>query len=139
MLSWLLREIETNFELYKSTAIIYSPSMTEPVTVDKYCSSLDLLPTISNLLGLQFDSRLLMGRDIFSDSEQFVVFQNRSWITQRGMYNTETKEFTAFSGYEFENAQLQQEYNLNMNKHVSNKFKVSAMMLDNDYYSYVLE
>lgn len=133
------REIETNFELYKSTAIIYSPSMSEPVTVDKYCSSLDLLPTISNLLGLEFDSRLLMGRDIFSDSEQFVVFQNRSWITKRGMYNTETKEFTAFSGYEFENEQLRQEYILNMNKQVSNKFKVSAMMLDNDYYSYVLE
>lgn len=132
-------EIETNFELYKSAAIIYSPSMSEPIIVDKYCSGLDLLPTVYNLLGIEFDSRLLMGRDIMSNSDQLVVFLNKSWISERGMYNAESEEFTAFSGCEFASKELEQEYVTNKIKQVNNKFKVSAMVLDNDYYSYVIK
>jgi len=113
--------------------------MKESVTVDKYCSGLDLLPTIYNLLGIEFDSRLLMGRDIMSDSDPLVVFLNKSFISERGMYNAETKEFTAFSGFEFETEEQEQEYVANKIKQVNNKFKVSAMVLDNNYYSYVIE
>lgn len=40
----------------------------------KYCYDVDILPTISNLLGLEYDSRLMVGQDILSDSEQLVCF-----------------------------------------------------------------
>ena len=30
----------------------------EPVQVEKYCSSLDIMPTLANLFGLEYDSRL---------------------------------------------------------------------------------
>ena len=30
------------------------------VQVDKYCSSLDVMPTLSNLFGLDYDSRLII-------------------------------------------------------------------------------
>ena len=36
----------------------------EPVTIGEPCSSLDIILHLSNLLGLDYDSRLLMGRDI---------------------------------------------------------------------------
>ena len=39
--------------------------MVQPVEVNKYAGSLDILPTILNLFGIEFDSRLLMGTDIF--------------------------------------------------------------------------
>lgn len=127
--------IEQNFELYKSSLLIYSPSMKAPVTVDKYCSSLDIIPTLNNLLGFEYDSRLLMGRDIFSTAEPLVIFLNRSFITDKGAYNAETKEFISF-GAPLEN---EAEYVERMKKVVSNKFKVSAAMLESDYYRTVID
>ena len=123
--------IETNFELYKSVLLMYCPEMRESVTVDKYCSSLDIIPTLSNLFGFEYDSRLLMGKDIFSDSEQLVVFSNRSFITGKGMYNSQTRTFTAFDGVTLEN---EEEYLAAMKKEVNNMFVASAGILDNDYY-----
>ena len=124
-------EIERNFELYKSTLLMYTPSMTKPVTVEKYCSSLDVIPTFSNLFGMEYDSRLLMGRDIFSDSKQLVVFANRSFITEKGMYNSVERKFEAFDGIELEN---EEEYILEMKNEVNNMFVASALILDEDYY-----
>ena len=46
------------YGLYESTGVIWSASMTSPVKVDKVCSTIDLAPTICNLLGLQYDARL---------------------------------------------------------------------------------
>ena len=56
----------------------------EPQTVDKLCSTMDILPTLSNMFALTYDSRLLMGRDIFSEAEGFVVFKDKNWISERG-------------------------------------------------------
>lgn len=123
--------VETNFELYKSTMIMYSPSMKNGVDVEKYCSSLDILPTLNNLFGMEHDSRLMMGRDIFSDSEPLVVFANRSFITGKGMYNAVTKTFTPFAEQTVEDeAAYVEAYKAEVN----NMFLVSAEILDLDYY-----
>ncbi len=127
--------IEPHFELYKSCLIIYSPSMKAPVTVTKPCSSMDILPTLNNLFGFEYDSRLLMGRDILSDSEPLVLFIDRSWITDKGRYNAETGEFELFAGQSVEN---EQEYIERIKRAVSNKFKVSARILETDYYRQVV-
>ena len=55
--------------------------------MDKYCYDVDILPTISNLLGLEYDSRLMVGQDVLSDSEQLVCFPNRSFISGKCIYN----------------------------------------------------
>ena len=128
-------KIETNFELYKSCFIIYSPSMKAGRTVSKYCSSLDVLPTLSNMLGLEYDSRLLMGKDIFSDDAPLVIMSDRSWITDQGKYNANTEEFTLHPGSALSN---HDEYVKNINTLVRNKFKISALMLENDYYAHAL-
>ena len=52
--------------------------MAEPVYVDKYCESSDILPTLLNLFGVEFDSRLLMGRDILWEGQDFAAFRNCS-------------------------------------------------------------
>ncbi|MBP3692629.1 MAG: sulfatase-like hydrolase/transferase [Clostridia bacterium] len=154
--------IETTFELYKSTIIMYAQGM-EPVSVDKYCSSLDIMPTVSNLLGLKYDSRLFMGNDILSTADQLVIFSNRSWISEAGKYDAKAKTFTPFSPDYFkdevtketvtDNAtgeqkvvekvtktakEVQEDYVANMKKVVNNKFKVSALILEKDYYGKVV-
>lgn len=131
-------KVETNFELYKGIFILYNQGMKEPVVIDKYASSLDIIPTLSNLFGLEYDSRLLMGKDILSSTSPLILFSNRSWITERGKYNARTKEFQAFEHQEFASRKEEQEYIQKINKKVSNRFKVSAMILDYDYYGYIL-
>lgn len=129
--------VEKNFELYKSTFILYTKGMT-PVTVDKPCSSLDIIPTLSNMLGLEYDSRLLMGTDIFSDSTPFITFLNKSFITDKGKYNSTTKEFTPNPGVTFDEASLN-DYIKNTNAIVNAKFHYSAKILDTDYYRKVFK
>ena len=82
---------ESNFEVYRNGCIIWKAGMT-PEVIDEPVSHLDLLPTVSNLFGLEFDSRLYMGRDVFSDAEPLVMFRNRSWITEEAQYNSQTRK-----------------------------------------------
>jgi phosphoglycerol transferase MdoB-like AlkP superfamily enzyme len=126
-------KVEENFELYKSTFILYTKGM-QPTIVDKPCSSLDIIPTLSNLLGLSYDSRLLMGRDIFSDSTPLVIFSNRSFITDKGSYNSKTKEFIPKEG-----AEVDKDYVKKTSAIINNKFYYSAKILENDYYAKVLK
>ena len=105
----------------------------EPETINKPASSLDIIPTLSNLLGLEYDSRLLMGRDIFSDSDPLVIFLNRSFITDKGYYDSRTREFTSRIGEEVSDDYINSMINL-----VNAKFYHSAKILETDYYYKVL-
>ncbi len=125
-------EVEETFELYKSTLIIWSPSMEEPVEVDKYCTAIDIVPTLANLFGLEYDSRLYMGKDILSTSEGLVMFQDKSFITDRVMYNAANGEVTSLTEEE-----LPEDYIKIMKQVVRNRFKISKGIIDLDYYSYL--
>ncbi len=126
-------DLERNFELYKSNFILYVKGMT-PKVIDKPCSSLDIIPTISNLMGLDYDSRLLMGTDIFSHATPLVIFGNRSFITDKGRYNSESKTFTPNEGVNIDDS-----YVKNMIQEVNNKFFYSAKILETDYFNKVLQ
>ena len=130
-------EVESNFELYKSSFILYAKGM-EPETIDRPVSSLDIIPTISNLMGLEYDSRLMMGIDMFSDSEPLVIFNNRSFITDKGRYNSVTKEFTLNDGVTMTDEE-KDEYRKSISSEIERQFYYSAMILDTDYYSIVVD
>lgn len=125
-------EVEENFELYKSTLILWSASMKELVEVNKYCSALDIMPTLANLFGLEYDSRLYMGKDILSDSEGLVMFKNKSFITDKIMYNSRTKEITYLTDEE-----VTEDYVAAIRQIVKNRFAVSKDIIDLDYYHYL--
>lgn len=116
-----------------STLILWNSEM-EPVIVEKPVGSLDVLPTILNLFGIPYDSRLLMGRDALSDSDALVIFDNRSWITERGIYNTKTEKFTPFA-----EQTIDDDYIEHINKVVYERYYISQLILDNDYYRKVFK
>ena len=124
---------ESNFEVYRNGCIIWKPGMT-PEVIDEPTSHLDLLPTLSNLFGLEFDSRLYMGRDVFSDAEPLVMFRNRSWITGEARYNSQTGRAEFFDGRESDEAYVKA-----INTEVGNRFAVSTRILDNDYWRILFE
>ncbi len=123
-------KITNDFELYKSTFIVWKKGMSK-IEVDKISSSVDVLPTLSNLFGLEYDSRLLIGKDILSDSTPLVIFKNHSWITELGSYDAEKEEFIAT------NKGVSSSYIADINNIVREKFFYSSEILDTDYYSYI--
>lgn len=125
-------EKDDNFEKHRMPLLIWSGSMKEPVKVDKVGCSLDILPTVLNLFGIKYDSRLLMGTDLLSNSEGLVIFSNRSFITSKGRYNSLTKKFETNENEE--NEEIEEEYVDNISKIIYNKYQMSRMILENDYY-----
>jgi phosphoglycerol transferase MdoB-like AlkP superfamily enzyme len=121
--------VRNTTELYHGTLILWSGDMEEPVVVEKPCSHLDILPTLSNLFGLTFDSRLLMGRDILSDSPGLVIFSNSSYITELGSYDAIADRFTPAPG-----AAVPENYPQEMLRIVQDKILYSGKMLTSDYY-----
>ena len=113
------------FENYHTSLIMYNPKIENKV-IDKAISGIDILPTIYNLFGIDYDSRLLMGSDIFSNTEHIVILSDRSFITSKGKYNSITGEFS--------NPNVSKEYIDNINKIINEKFKMSSLILEKDYY-----
>jgi len=123
------------FEIFQNTLILWSGDMEgASVQVDKYCSSLDVMPTLSNLFGLDYDSRLIIGSDILSGEEPLVIFANYSFINQDGCYNSILDQFIRWDGQEPDLAEVAQ-----MVAEVQNRVAYSATILDTDYYRLVLE
>ena len=101
----------------------------DPIVVNEPTYSLDVVPTLSNLFGLEYDSRFLVGRDVFSDQIPLVLWVDRSWITDKGYYNSYTGKFTPNEGVE-----VPEDYVDNISKIVSNKLKYSKGIWENDFF-----
>ena len=123
-------------DIYKNALIIWSGSIKEPDVVDKVCGQVDILPTLSNLLGLEYDSRMLAGTDILSDSGGLVIFASRSWKTDKGFYNRFTGTFTPAEGV-FMSEQETGEYMEAMKKVVKYKLQLGDLIITTDYYDKV--
>ena len=125
---------DDKFEKYRMPFLIWSGSMKEPIKVEKIGSSLDVLPTVLNLFGAEFDSRLLIGRDILSDTEPLVIFSDRSFITDKGRYNAVTGEFIANEGTTVEEGYVDK-----INTIIYKKYQMSRLILENDYYKHIFK
>ena len=126
------------FEIYRNTCLIWSASMKDvkkvsfPVQVDKYCSNLDLLPTISNLMGLSYDSRLLAGKDILSKEMGLVLFKDHSFLTDKVRYNATTGEVIWSENQAEDNIYLE-----GVMQQVQERFYYSAKVLELNYYNLI--
>ena len=121
------------FEKHHSCLGIWSASMEEPVHVKKLCASVDVLPTVLNLLGVTYDSRILAGHDILSDSEELVIFADHSFKTDKIGYNTKTGEVT----YYVDEKTVSQSYIDDTIKEVETKLYMSDEVINTDFYGYV--
>lgn len=82
----------TGLEQYHSSCIIYNSSIEEPIHNANYCCNVDIVPTMLNLFNIPFDSRLLMGTDVFSTGNHTAVLYNKSFINDNVTYDSSTKE-----------------------------------------------
>ena len=103
------------------------------------------MPTLCNLFGVEYDSRLYSGRDIFATNYQpgvyssnipLVVFANKgygsSWITDAGVYEASTKTFTPREG-----VAVDENYVSRVSRLVSAKYAYAKLVIERDYYAQV--
>ncbi len=122
------KHFDSTFGLYENNMIIYNPGQ-KPVEVSKICSNLDILPTLSNLFGLPYDSRLFIGHDVFSDADPFVVFKCINVITDKLKYRGDRD-----SAVPQDDKEITQEDISAVKKQLAQKIKYSELVLERDYY-----
>ena len=100
--------------------------------ISKPCMSTDVLPTVYNLFGIDYDSRLFTGTDILSNSFGIAIMKNHSWVTEAGTYYSNTNEFKA-------NIEVAEDYVRNVNNLVNNRLNISKLIIKDDYYNYLFK
>lgn len=121
------------FERYRDTLIFWVGGMEEPVQVDEYCCNVDILPTILNLWGFDFDSRLLAGTDILSDGPHMAMLVDRSFLTDTLWFHAGNNEAIWLA----DESGVSDSYLDNMIALVQNRFSVSTDILGAAYYNFV--
>ncbi len=132
-------EVDTNFEMYKSRCIMWNGGLKEPIISDVPCCNVDILPTIFNLFGLEYDSRLLAGNDVFSDSIHVATLYNKSFVTDTVRYNSATGEAEWLGGSLNPDEDLRQTYLNAMIDYVKNVYSMSLKIEESDFYRPLFE
>ena len=81
------------------------------------------------MYGIEYDSRIIIGRDIMSSNKKIVMFNDQSFLTNEGYYDSKTNKFDG----KIDNKVLK-----SLKKEVNNNFNASNTLIDKDYYSYLL-
>ena len=94
--------------------------------------SVDVLPTVLNLFGVEYDSRLFTGRDILSTCQGIAIMKNLSWVTEKGTYFASKGRFE-----ENEETEIPEDYIENVNNIVKNRLNIAKLILKTNYYNYL--
>lgn len=121
------------FEQYKDTLIFWVGGLEQPIYVDEYCCNVDVLPTILNLWGFDYDSRLLAGTDVFSGGTHIAILADQSFLTDKVWFDANTNTPT----WLVEESSVSPNYLDNMIRLVKNRMTISTDILNTAYYNFV--
>jgi len=114
-------------DIHNVPLMIYSDSSILSGHVDNYISSIDFIPTISNLFNLPLDYRLVFGNDALANKENIVRFADLSFISATFSYDSLPELMT-----------IPDDVNPEYIKYLSNKFindyTYNLLVLNYDYY-----
>ena len=125
--------LDTTFEKYRNSFICYVPGLSENIVVDEYCSTADILPTLLNLFGVDYDSRLLAGTDVLSSGIHVAVLSDKSFLTKTFRYDAGTETVIPADENTTVSNELAEAYRL----YVDSRFQLSGNILNSDYYAHV--
>jgi len=128
--------VTTAMERDHSRLILWSGCLEdmEPIVVDSPTSSLDILPTLSNLFGTEYDSRLFIGRDVFSQAPALVFNDYYDWKSDYGTYYAAQGKFIPKEGVTVPEGHIEA-----MKAQVRNKILYGRLVLETDYFRYLFE
>lgn len=121
------------FWRYKNAFVLWNGGMEEPVHVSEYCCTQDILPTVLNLFGMPYESRLLTGMDVLAEGTHVAVLQDGSFLTEALNYDASQAKVN----WKLPEEDFPEGYADELVRTVRNEFSVSASILRNDYYRFV--
>ena len=136
---------ERDTDRYRNALVLWCGGMENAVTVTEPCSAVDIVPTLSNLFGLEYDSRLLSGRDVLdkdydagsaSGSIPLVILptsSGNSWATAAGVFEASTRTFNARPG-----VTVEEDYVSCVNNIVALQYNYAQQLIARDYYRVAL-
>ena len=136
------KDLSAGKDMFRNTLILWNAAMKEPVYIDKACGSMDLMPTLLNLLGFDYDSRMYAGRDILSDREGMVIFNNRDFVTDSLIF-IERGDVTYWlqdeNGNDIVSDADKEAYLAAARQEVKDRYDFSAYVIQENYYGDVQE
>ena len=121
------KEVKTALEREKGAFFIWCADMKSAVRVEKPTSSFDVLPTLLNLFGIDFDSRLFAGRDALSNEKGLAFFSDYSWKTSLAQYDAGSGKITKF-------APVSDEYIKEIHREVKERIQYSKMLRQKSFF-----
>lgn len=118
-------EVEVNHN-----ALIMWNSKLDPLIINKPCMSTDVIPTLYNLFGIKYDSRLYTGKDILSDSTGIAIMSDYSWVTEKGTYYSGSNTFVP-------KEEVSEDYVSTVNQYINSRLNISKLIMETDYYRYL--
>ena len=130
--------VDMDFELYHDTCILWCGALeAEPIRCGSYCCNVDILPTVLNLFGIPYDSRLLPGTDVFSEGPHVAALYNKSFLTEEFRYNATGDALETADGKEGITDAVLRGQAEEISALVSARYAASLKMMDADLFRFV--
>jgi len=123
-----VKENNSDMDIHNVPLMIYSSSQQLTGTIDNYMSTIDVLPTISNLFGLQLDYTKVFGKDALASKDNIVRFADMSFVSRNFSYDSLSEEFSII------NPSILPEYLVMMNNQIIIDYKYNLLVLQLDYF-----
>ncbi len=131
-------KVDQNIEKYQSSCIMWCGGI-EPVQVDAPCCNVDILPTVLNLFGFEYDSRLLPGVDVFSDNIHIAMLYNKSFITNKVIYNAQNSSAEWLASADSMSDSEKQQYLDYCIAATKSRYTASLKTMDEDFFRFVFD
>lgn len=132
------KSLSEGMDMYRNSIILWNAALEEePIVIDKVCGSMDIIPTLLNLFGFEYDSRMYAGRDMLSDEEGMVIFNDRSFVTDGVIYKRKAKETIWLKDEEGNDIipdDAKEAYLAEKKQEVKERYQFSAYILQENYY-----
>lgn len=125
-------DVSKEYEAERTPFVIYNSKEKGKVIYD-YTTYVNIVPTIANLFGLDYDPRLYTGEDLFNDDyESIAIFADGSWKNDKAYYNSAEGTIKYYRSDEYSVEELQK-----INSSITNKINMSNLAIKNNYYNYL--
>ncbi len=122
-----IKEDGSNMDIHNVPLLIYSNSLILDGVVDNYMSSIDFIPTMSNLFNLPLQYQFVFGNDALSDKENVVRFADLSFVSATFSYDSLPEVMDIPDD-------INPEYIIYLSNKFINDYKYNLLVLEYDYF-----
>lgn len=123
-----MKDDGSDMDIHNVPMIIVSDSYMFDEPIDNYMSSVDIIPTISNLFGLNLNYKEVFGHDALGTGEHLVRFADMSFVSENYSYDSLTED------YFIKDEIVTPEYLVSLNHQMINEYMYNVLVLQYDYF-----